>query len=288
MALTLGIDGGASSTKWALRSSDGTFIEGSTSPIDGHVYREESRTRLISVLREIKKEAGNDNVTAIYAGITGIGTESVSEVKKIIASEFLDAKIAVVIDMVLGYESHFALGEGIFLYAGTGSIAIHLTESGEIVRAGGWGYLLGDEGAGYWVGREAIRRTVAALDMKIELETFEIEILNALNVKNWDEIKAFVYSHDRSSIAALAPRVISMAQEGIETAEDILLTAAEYLADLVQQIEIVTGKRNLPVVIGGGISEAGTLLINAIERGIGRDVKTSNINMARRAAELAG
>lgn len=287
MNYTLGIDGGASAAKWALRNSEGNFIEGSSPPIDGHVYREDSRFRLESVLQEIKSKIGDSQVTSIYAGITGIGSESIEQVKNLMHQIFPQAKIEIVIDIVLGYRSNLDLGEGIFLYAGTGSIAIHITENGEIIRAGGWGYLLGDEGAGYWIGREAIRRTVAIMDMKVELEDFEQVILKRINAKNWDEVKAFVYSHDRSAIAALAQEVIDLANNGDETAIDIVMAAAEYLIDLVQQLEIVTGKKNLPVVFGGGISEAGDLLIQAISRGIGREVKTSNVRMANRAAELA-
>ena len=46
MSYTLGIDGGATATKWALRKADGTFIEGNSGPIDGHIYRSESKERL--------------------------------------------------------------------------------------------------------------------------------------------------------------------------------------------------------------------------------------------------
>ena len=289
MSFTLGIDGGASAAKWALLSDDGKFIEGTSNAIDGHVYREDSQARLEKVLQEIATKAGTGEVRAVYAGITGIGNrpESAEAVKSIFTKYFPKAKIEIVIDMVLGYRSHFDIGEGIFLYAGTGSIAIHINQSGEIIRAGGWGYLLGDEGAGYWMGREAIRRVVSALDMKLTLEKFESEILRKIGANDWDGIKSFVYSNDRSAIASLARLVIDLANSGDETATDIVLTAAEYLVDLVHQIELITGKRNLHVVFGGGISEAGELLIDAVNRGIGRKVTISELRMANRAAELA-
>ena len=123
--------------------------------------------------------------------------------------------------------------------------------------------------------------------MKLRLESFESEILREIGTNDWDGIKAFVYSKDRSVIASLARTVIDLANSGDETATDIVLTAADYLVDLVQQIELVSGKRNFPVVFGGGISEAGEMLIDAINRGIGRNVIISNLRMANRAAELA-
>lgn len=289
MAFTLGIDGGASAAKWALLDDAGKFIEGSSVAIDGHVYREDSRARLEKVLREISLRTGGEEVRSIYAGITGIGNrpESSEAVKAIVKEYFPTARIEIVIDMVLGFRSHFKLGEGIFLYAGTGSIAIHINQAEEIIRAGGWGYLLGDEGAGYWLGREAIRRVVSALDMKLSLERFESEILEVIGANDWDGVKSFVYSQDRSAIASLARTVIGLAQESDETAMDIVETAGEYLVDLVHQIELMIGKRDLPVVFGGGLSEAGELLINSINRGIGKTVKISDCRMANRAAELA-
>ena len=157
MSYTLGIDGGATATKWALRKADGTFIEGNSGPIDGHIYRSESKERLEKVLKEIKIASGSEIVTSIYAGLTGLGKEGEAEVMQLIKKEFRQARVELALDIVLGYRANFDLGAGIFLYAGTGSIAIHISKSGEVIRSGGWGYLLGDEGAGYWIGREAIK-----------------------------------------------------------------------------------------------------------------------------------
>jgi N-acetylglucosamine kinase-like BadF-type ATPase len=56
------------------------------------------------------------------------------------------------------------LDAGIVLIGGTGSVAWGLSPSGVEARAGGWGHLLGDEGSGYWVVREAIRRALAEHD----------------------------------------------------------------------------------------------------------------------------
>ena len=53
--------------------------------------------------------------------------------------------------------------DGIAVISGTGSVAWGRRD-GQHARAGGWGYLLGDEGSGYWVAREAVRRTLARID----------------------------------------------------------------------------------------------------------------------------
>ncbi len=289
--LTLGIDGGATAAKWALRDDSGKIKEGVSEPIDGHTYRPESKARLVKVLNEIKAAAGNEKISAIYAGITGTSSdpENNGEIIEIFQSIFGEIEIEIVIDMVLGYRAHFDFGEGIFLYAGTGSIATYLTETGKVVRAGGWGYLLGDEGAGYWIGREAIRRTLTAIDTKsaITKGSLEAEVLDFTKCKDWNGIKEFVYSKDRSAIAALAKPVISLAKNGELAAQDILAIAADYLIDLVLQIESVVAKPDLPVIFAGGITEAGDFIIDLINIGIGREVSLSKVRIANRAAEIA-
>ena len=287
MSYTLGIDGGATATKWALRNADGTFIEGNSGPIDGHIYRSESRERLEKVLKEIKITSGSEIVTSIYAGLTGLGKEGEAEVMQSIKKEFRQARVELALDIVLGYRANFDLGAGIFLYAGTGSIAIHISKSGEIIRSGGWGYLLGDEGAGYWIGREAIRESVKSLDMKVQLEALDREILKSIGAKNWDEVKAFVYSNDRSAIAALSSTVVSLAKTGDTKSIKILQTAGIHLSELVERIELVIGNTGLPVVIGGGIAGASPLLVETIGAKLNRSVVVSNVRIANRAAELA-
>ena len=288
---TLGIDGGATAAKWALRDQKGVIKAGVSEPIDGHVYRPESKARLLKVLNEIKSAAGGEKITSVYAGITGTSSdpENNGEIIEIFQSVFGEIEIEIVMDMVLGYRAHFEFGDGIFLYAGTGSIAIYMTETGKVVRAGGWGYLLGDEGAGYWIGREAIRRTLTAIDTKsaITKGSLEAEVLDFTKCKDWNGIKEFVYSKDRSAIAALAKPVIALANKGDLSAQDILAIAADYLIDLVLQIDTVIGKSELPVIFAGGIAEAGESMIELINISIGREVSLSKVRIANRAAEIA-
>ena len=287
MTLTLGIDGGASATKWALRKEDGSFIEGKSKPIDGHIYRESSRIQLSEVLTEINHSVDSDKVVAIYAGITGIGAESIEETKAIFTTFFPGALVKIVIDMELGYRAHFNLGQGIFLYSGTGSIAVHMTIDNKTIRAGGWGYLLGDEGGGYWIGLQGIRHTVSILDKRSEIDPLSQRIMSTLGVNDWDGIKAFVYSRDRSAIASLAQDVINLALSGDPASKQIVTQASIHLGDLVRDIDSLVETKNLPVVLGGGISEGGQFIRDAISTHVGRAITLSRVNMAKRAAELA-
>ena len=64
----------------------------------------------------------------------------------------------IVSDADAALEGAFAGGPGIIIISGTGSIALGKDSFGKVARSGGYGYLLGDEGSGFWIGREAMRR----------------------------------------------------------------------------------------------------------------------------------
>jgi N-acetylglucosamine kinase-like BadF-type ATPase len=55
------------------------------------------------------------------------------------------------------------LTDGVAVICGTGSVAVG-SHDGRTVQAGGWGFLLGDEGGGYWVVREALRHLLDRRD----------------------------------------------------------------------------------------------------------------------------
>ncbi len=289
--LSLGIDAGASSTKWALLNDKGVFREGSLLAMDGHINKAPSRARMIHVLEEIVALAMPEKITSIYAGITGIAeTESGSAaIKSIFTSIFGDIPIDLVSDIELGYRANFEPGEGIFLYAGTGSIAMYIDENEKIFRAGGWGYLLGDEGAGYWIGREAIRQVLTTLESGTSFtsDSFESEILGSIHCKDWKDIKSFVYSDDRAKIAELSRLVASLAIHGDAKALKILISAGSALANLVWRLEEIVRKGNLRVIFAGGLNAPESPLSSELIKQITRPVEVSHVRAANRAAELA-
>lgn len=129
-------------------------------------------------------------------------------------------------------------GEGIVLIAGTGSIAYGLTGRGEIVRAGGWGHLVGDEGSGYDIGRRAIARGLRSLEGRDLPSALPAKIMARLGLTDLAGLVAFVYSPAtaKSDIAALAATVTEMAAAGDELSAAILADAGDDLAALVLSV----------------------------------------------------
>ena len=282
----LGIDAGASATKWALINELGVVKSGVDASMDGHLYRDASKIRMDSVLNKISEEISGKKVNRIYMGITGVVHDG--SIEKYLEKYFMAPSI-VVSDIELAYRANFVQGDGILLYAGTGSVAYAIDEKGEIHQIGGWGYLLGDEGAGYWIGREAIRQALHLIESKEVASSGSLVdlILKEINANDWNSVKSFVYSQNRSAIAALSKVVDQAALKGDKSAIEILNRAAGYLADLVERTDRSLLRKSLPIKFTGGISSS-VSLYRELEKILKVRVSISTVDIALRAAELAG
>lgn len=281
----LGIDAGASATQWVLINENGLVKSGVQEAMDGHLYRLTSEVRMKKVLSEIAQEISGTKVSSVYMGITGVTNDG--SIEKEINGIF-NCPSTVVSDIELAFRANFSQGEGILLYAGTGSVSFSIDQSGKVHKIGGWGYLLGDEGAGYWIGKEAIRLALFQLESKKTLVEGSLnhQILIAMQAHDWETVKTFVYSKDRSAIAALSKIVDSAATSGDTEALSILNKAAAHLAELVDRIDKNLERKSLPVKFTGGISGS-KALYSELEKFLRMRVSISEVDIAFRAAELA-
>jgi N-acetylglucosamine kinase-like BadF-type ATPase len=129
--------------------------------------------------------------------------------------------------------------------AGTGSNILGRAPDGTLHSAGGWGPVLGDEGAGYWIGLEAIRAALRAqdhartrLDPSNHSTLLLAEIQRAWNLNSLAELVDLGNHRGDASrpapdFAALAPIVAHSAGKGNPIAAAILNRAGEDLAALV-------------------------------------------------------
>jgi N-acetylglucosamine kinase-like BadF-type ATPase len=143
------------------------------------------------------------------------------------------------------------------LIAGTGSIAKLYLAQGDIYRAGGWGYLLGDEGSGFAIGLEALKRICQDTDEGRSLSPVQTEILSRLNLSQPAELVGFAYSGDlpRPQISSLASEVLAFVDSDMD-AKAIAFQAIGAWATLIRQLLGRAPERNLAygLAIGGGIA----------------------------------
>jgi N-acetylglucosamine kinase-like BadF-type ATPase len=283
--LSLGVDGGASSAKWCLVDESGAVVkQGSLPPVDGHLYRSESLEKFRSFTKALKSELNELTPDVISLGITGFGAPEL--IKSELISVFPLAKLNLSSDIALAYYSVFAPGQGVFIYAGTGSIAIHITKEGKEITFGGWGYLLGDEGAGYWIGRESLRHLLSQIESNTEFDELSRCISDAVGGSDWSSVREFVYGKDRSAVAALTPLVSRAAKAGVLSAKTILEGAAHHLVALVKRAQNTLKTEGIPLAFGGGIFEEGVGVSELVESSLGEGIRISNGNHALTAARF--
>jgi N-acetylglucosamine kinase-like BadF-type ATPase len=286
--LFLGLDGGASSSKWCVINDLGEKIfEGKSGPVDGHIYREESKVRLAKLLREIRNTVPYE-ISAAHVGLTGSPESFEDQIElKDCFKEFLGvSRLTIENDVYLGYRTAFGDEFGLFLYAGTGSILVYRETNGKLNRIGGWGYLLGDEGAGYWIGREAIRETLRAMEEGRTSSLSDL-IVEASGGHSWDKIKRFVYSTSRENIASLAKPVLQAAESGSEEAKQVVVRAGLELSGLIKRAKRVLDEDSFPIAFSGGIATASSILKAVIEREVGQEVRILSGDTALTAALVA-
>jgi len=246
------IDCGASSTKWSWRTNDGSMKSGKAAHITGHIFEEAEWERVTSILREMKTEIGF--LDEVVIGVTGLdGSDGISKsLKEILKSIFQTENVTLMNDMELAFSAFFAPGEGVLVYAGTGSVAASIDKNGSFQRSGGWGYLIADEGGGFWIGQQALRYVTnqlnsGELDWSDPLITLTMAKANA---KDWDGLRKFVYSGSRQAVASIAPEVAVAKLRGSKTAEQILREAGSHLAALALTLQKRLGTSKF-IAMGG-------------------------------------
>ncbi|HEY8909367.1 MAG TPA: BadF/BadG/BcrA/BcrD ATPase family protein [Desulfosporosinus sp.] len=105
---------------------------------------------------------------------------------------------------------------GNVLAAGTGAIALGVNPNGDVIRVGGWGHLIGDQGAGYDIGRKALAAMVASFDGYGPKSILEEKIIEHLGLTQVQGVSDWLYQHKRTNqeIAAIVPVVVEAARLG--------------------------------------------------------------------------
>ncbi len=122
--------------------------------------------------------------------------------------------------------------QGIIVLAGTGSASFGINAAGETALAGAYGYLFDDVGSGYWLGKEAIRRSIRAIDGTSPPTRLQAAIFEALHLTERREVVRWMYAtvaENASAVARLAPLVLDIAAAGDAVAQDIIRVGAQEL-----------------------------------------------------------
>ena len=176
------------------------------------------------------------DISLVCAGLAGAAQpESELKMKRLLSEEFPGIAVHVCTDLDLTLE---ATGDGpaIVLIAGTGSGAVGRDRAGHIARVGAHGFLLGDEGSAYDIGRRAVIDALRESDRGHADSPLSVRILQELGIEDWEKIHVRVYGQADEVFPRVFPVVAAAAEEGDGSARELLRTAAEDLAGLVKDL----------------------------------------------------
>ena len=268
----LGIDAGGTKTVCQLANDRGEIL--AEARRGGANLQAVGELEVEKVLHDVMEEAlGDRDITpaAICLGIAGVDRPDDARVVRAIMKRIgYKARVIVVNDALVALEAGAPGQPGVVIIAGTGSIAYGRNAENQAARAGGWGFVLGDEGSGYWIGRSAIRAVLRAADRRGPETELTPLLLKHFQVSRPQDIIHEVYTGQLrpATIAALAQCVQSAFTNGDAVAIGILRGCADQLESfglsVARRLDIVG--LPFPFVLAGGIFRAVPWLHEELER----------------------
>jgi N-acetylglucosamine kinase-like BadF-type ATPase len=228
----LGIDGGQSSTTALIGDETGHAVGYGRGGPCNHVKGPEGRTKFLNAINgcvgQARETIGRSEIASICGGFSG----GPADKEGLLREMFPESRVFVTGDMLTALTGAIGNEPGIITNAGTGSFAYGRNGAGKTARAGGWGYIFGDEASGFDLTRQALRAALrheegwGPATMLTDLLLAETGAINA------NDLLHHFYTTDwpRPKVAALSRLVDQAAREGDAIAQDILHAAAQQLA----------------------------------------------------------
>ncbi len=264
----LGIDGGQSGTTAVIGDAQGGIAGWASAGPCNHVAAHEARAKFRKTIQECVAQA------AARAGIERarphfkaacLGMSGGPDDKASLLAELIDAE-----HLIVTHDANIALagataGEpGIIVVAGTGSMAFGSNARGETARAGGWGYIFGDEGSAFDVVRQALHAVLREHEGWGGRTALTPALLEASGAPDANALLHLFYTPEwpRSRVATLATVVDRMAEDGDPSAREILQRAAQQLALLAASVRRQLWGEGEPVRLTwtGGLFHSTTVL----------------------------
>jgi N-acetylglucosamine kinase-like BadF-type ATPase len=238
----LGVDGGQSSTTALIGDERGRVAGHGRGGPCNHVEASEGRTKFIGAIRGCLEQACAEagiNPEAVRFESCCLGFSGGPADKEAILREMLRTdRLLVTDDAAIALSGALAGAPGIITIAGTGSIAFGRNGAGKVARAGGWGYVFGDEGGGFDIARQALRAVLRSEEGWGEPTALTGRLLAATGAADANDLLHRFYTTEfpRPRIAALSALVEEAAVAGDEVATRILYRAAEELASITNAV----------------------------------------------------
>ncbi|MEM4476326.1 MAG: BadF/BadG/BcrA/BcrD ATPase family protein [Desulfurococcaceae archaeon] len=248
-------DSGASTTKFAVSNEEGEVVLKGIGPHGNPFAIGVNRVveRLYNMYLKVIDHLTESNIRSLIFGLTGYSPLMANALMKKLST--CGCEITIVDDKVLALEGSLGGERGIVVYAGTGSFAITRDSSGNIVTSGDLGYILGDEGGGFYIAHKAIRAFIRSIDGRGESSKLTEEIgrklMNMYRASNINELFYRLYSRriDVGKIAKLASIVTKLAEKGDKQSLEIIRDAVSELALMTHAVAKRADLLNKPFLL---------------------------------------
>jgi glucosamine kinase len=269
----LGVDGGQSGTR--LRDSDGraATAEG-VSWLEGDTVR-----AFADAVTAAWRVGGFDRVERAVVGLTTALADAVAADRMcaLVSGATGASEVWLADDAVTAHAGALSLGWGVSVAAGTGVACLALPEAGDPRIIGGHGFLLGDEGGGFWIGRRALAAVFRARegrDTRGESAGGRLTQAAELRFGPPDKIPARLHAIDRpvDAIATFAQDVFEAFNEADHLAVEVVDDAAAELVLLIAAASHWAGadQATVPLALGGRLLTEGTPLRRRLDEGLAR------------------
>lgn len=288
----IGIDGGGTNTRGIISDLKGEVLAEVLGGASNYQTQgleaaiEELRSVILTLLKETNTEASS--IEKIVAGVAGVGRKSDEKhLKRSLIEELPDDfedKVYLTTDLHVALYGAIGQKEGLIVNAGTGATAMGKDVNGRIERADGWGFLLGDEGSGFWIGLESIKRSLKSHDGRGSSTKLKERLKQHFSLEDFEEIVPLVYDllkeSDHGSIASLSELVFATGRQGDQVANEIISEAGDKLGEtasaVIKKLEYRTNELN--IVLNGGVffSSAKPKLLESFEKRVGSVIQNWN------------
>ncbi len=258
--LLVGIDGGGSKTLALVADSAGVLLGRGEAASSN--YQSVGFTAAVAAIElatsNALQHAGYDPRAPISAACFGLaGAARAADRARFDAWLVEQGRVArwkIVNDAELVLAAGTRAGWGIALICGTGSMCYGRASDGRTARTGGWGYLMDDEGSGYWIGVQGLRLATQTADGRATATTLLNTIRDHWQLKEPAELIGHVYhpARTRADIAGLAQHIAALTEQGDPFAQELMAQAARELAYLVAVVVRTLDLREPDLALGGG------------------------------------
>jgi len=277
MKYIIGVDGGGTKTEAVAYDFQGNIIVTSVKGFANLLNnREKALNNIVDSIREIIDVLKEDELVDLYLGIAGSEVGDNAKIIKDTIKNELKTDCVLMNDAEIALKAMLRGNDGILTIAGTGSIAFGVKNNSS-VRCGGWGNLLGDEGSGYKIAIDAIKRMIFEEENSLPKSELTTRIMKRLGAKSIGEVVTFVYSSTKDEIASLAEIVSILGEEGNNIAEEILVNEGVDLAKTVINVYRKLKFESCSIALVGGVIRKAKILRKSFEKYLRENIVIEDI-----------